>query len=431
MLQIYSETHHANEEKMRISSLLDIVFTSWILWSQLIEPKENKMDLHTIEDKVLAASPFIKAVSASIQNGSPYVVITPDFEALKEKHIVNIESQLRWYGVELYNMEAKEDEKIRGYKILSHERASIPQEEPDDELYRNLKSFISTITHKSITPSSHLEIDLGLDSLNYVELFTYVEESFGVYMDEAIFSSLMILQDFYTYVKEHQSSFKPTKMDWMHMLSEPIDEQLIYSPFVIFAYKTVLLPFFKLYFRLEVRGVENIPKSSCIIAPTHQSMLDGFLIESTLPYGIVKNTFFLAFEAVFGTKLLRPISNHGQTLLIDADNHLKRSMQRSALPLKEKKNLVVFPEGARTRDRKLLEFRPFFAMLSQTYKVPVVPAIIDGSYEALQAGKLFPRPRKIKITYLKPIYPENLGYEEITRLTREAIENEIKRSSHR
>ncbi|OIP55837.1 MAG: glycerol acyltransferase [Helicobacteraceae bacterium CG2_30_36_10] len=389
------------------------------------------MNLRSIEKKILKASPFIKKVFVTIQNGSPFATITPDFEALKEKRIVNIESQLRWYGIELYNMEADEDEKVCGYKILSHEKTSLEQEEPDDELYKSLKSFIASISHKNISPSSHLELDLGFDSLNYVELFIYVEESFGVYMDEALFSNLMILEDFYAYVKEHQTTFNPTKIDWEAVLSEEIDEKLIYSPWIIFAYKTLLLPFFKLYFRLEVKGLENIPNSSCIIAPTHQSMLDGFLIESTLPYKILKNTFFLAFEAVFGTKYLRPISNHGQTLLIDADNHLKLSMQRSALPLREQKNLVIFPEGARTRDKELLEFRPFFAMLSQTYKVPVVPVVIDGSFEALQAGKLFPRPKKIKITYLEPIYSDNMDYEKITKLVREAIEGKIKLSSRR
>lgn len=388
------------------------------------------MNLRSIEKKILKASPYIKKVSVTIQNGFVFATITPDFEALKEKRIVNIESQLRWYGIELYNMEADEDEKICGYKILSHEKASLEQEEPDDALYKSLKSFIASISHKNISPSSHLELDLGFDSLNYVELFIYVEESFGVYMDEALFSNLMILEDFYGYVKEHQSRFNPTKIDWEAMLSEEINEKLIYSPWIIFAYKTLLLPFFKLYFRLEVKGLENIPKSSCIIAPIHLSMLDGFLIEATLPYSILRNTFFLAFEAVFGTKLLRPISNHGQTLLIDADNNLKLSMQRSALPLKERKNLVIFPEGARTRDKKLLEFRPFFAMLSQTYSVPVVPVFIEGSFEALQAGKLFPRPQKIRVTYLQPIYPKNLSYEEITKLTKKAIKDEIKHSSH-
>ncbi|MBU1657547.1 1-acyl-sn-glycerol-3-phosphate acyltransferase, partial [bacterium] len=135
------------------------------------------------------------------------------------------------------------------------------------------------------------------------------------------------------------------------------------------------------------------------------------------------------FEAVFGTKYLRPVSKHGQTLLIDANNNLLRSMRRSALPLKEGKNLVIFPEGARTRDRKLLEFRPFFAMLSKTYNVPIVPTLIDGSFEALQAGKLFPRPAKIKIRYLEPIYPENLSWQTINQRVREAIENDIKKNS--
>ena len=387
------------------------------------------MNLHTVEEKILTLSPFVKKVSMSLKNGAPFATVTPNFEALKEKHIVNIEAQIKWYAVEIYNMEAEENEKIRGYEILSPNASPTLQQEPHDALYKDLKAFLATLSDKNSTLASHLELDLGLDSLNYVELFTYVEESFGVYMDEALFSNLMVLEDFYRYIKEHQSTFHPTTIDWEAMLSEPIDEKLIYSPFTIFAYKTILLPFFKLYFRLEVSGVENIPNTSCIIAPTHQSMLDGFLVESTLPYSVLKNTFFLAFEAVFGTKFLRPISDHGQTLLIDADNHLKRSMQRSALPLREKKNLVIFPEGARTRDRKLLEFRPFFAMLSQTYKAPVIPVVIDGSFEALRAGKLFPRPKKIKITYLKPIYPDNLSHEEITKRTREAIEEHLKHSS--
>ena len=131
------------------------------------------------------------------------------------------------------------------------------------------------------------------------------------------------------------------------------------------------------YVWFEIKGIENIPSTSRIIAPTHQSMLDGFLIEATLPYGVLKNTFFLAFKQVFGTLFFNPIAKHGQTILIDANYKLKESMQNAALPLKKKKNLVIFPEGARTRDRKLLEFRPFFAMLSKTYNVPIIPVIIE------------------------------------------------------
>jgi long-chain acyl-CoA synthetase len=151
-------------------------------------------------------------------------------------------------------------------------------------------------------------------------------------------------------------------------------------------------------------------------------MLDGFLVEATLPYSILKNTFFLAYKQVFGTKLLHPIATHGQTILIDANINLKETMQHTSLPLKKSKNLVIFPEGARTRDRILLEFRPFFAMLSKIHNVPIVPAIIDGSFEALPSGKVLPRPKKVKLTYLKPIYPKDMSYDELTKLVKNTIE---------
>ncbi len=388
------------------------------------------MDLHKKEERLLALSPFVKEAKVRIKDGFTHALLYPNFEALKSAHIVNIESQLRWYCIELYNMKAEEDEKIKSYTIsqfpLSKDEPRRVEEEPEDALYRTLKSFLHGMCRCEVLPSSHLELDLGLDSLDYVELFVFVQMSFGVFIDEVIFSEIMIMRDLYSYIKVRQKHCNPIKMDWIKMLSEEMNEKLIYSPFIMFLYKTLLLPFFTLYFRLEVRGLENIPATPCIIAPTHQSMLDGFLMEATLPYGILKKTFFLAYEAVFGTRFLRPISDNGQTLLIDADNNLIRSIKRCALVLKEGNNLVVFPEGARTRDRNLLKFSPFFAMLSKTYNVPVIPVVIDGSFEALKAGKLFPKPAKIRITFLEPIYPENLSFDEIAMLTREAIEKEIK-----
>ncbi len=382
------------------------------------------MDLHSIEKRLYELCPFIKEVEVILCENSPFALIHPDFEALQKANIINIESELRWYGVELYNMEVQDNLKIRGYKILREQEIS-KHSEPDDELYKIIKKYLRSLSSKEeLSFSSHLELDLGLDSLDYVELFVFIEKSFGLPIDESIFSKMMIVEDLYKYVKKNYKYVKRVDVDIKNIIKEPLNENLIHSPYMMCFYKTLLLPFFKLFFRLEVSGLENIPNFSCIIAPSHYSMLDGFLIESVLPYATLRDTFFLAYEAVFGTKLLRPISDHGQTLLIDADKNLKRSMQRATLPLKNGKNLVIFPEGARSRDGKLLEFRPFFAMLSEEYNVPVIPVVIDGSFEALPAGKIIPRPKKTTIKFLKPIYPDGLSYTEITKLTKEAIKKE-------
>ncbi|MDY0232560.1 MAG: 1-acyl-sn-glycerol-3-phosphate acyltransferase [Sulfurimonas sp.] len=382
------------------------------------------MDFKNIEKKVLSLCPYIKKISIEKKDDKLFANIEPNFETLKAANIINIESEIRWYGVELYNLQAEESQKILGYKIL-REPQEYKESEPDDEIYQSLKSFLYEMSQKEVTQGSHLELDLGLDSLEYVELFVFLELSYGIHIDEKIFSNIMVFKDLYNYIRTHKTFVKPSIVEWRDILSEEKKDKLIFSPIIMFIYKILLYPLFRLYFRLDIKGLENIPKTSCIIAPTHQSMLDGFLIESTLPFSVLKNTFFLAFTQVFGTKLLHPIATYGQTILIDANIDLKDTMQRTALPLKMGKNLVIFPEGARTRNRKLLEFRPFFAMLASIYNVPIIPTIIDGSFEALPSGKLFPRPKKIKLQYLEPIYPKDMSYDELTQLVKSSIEKNL------
>jgi len=384
------------------------------------------MNLQKIQEKILSLSPFIKEIQVLVRDNYPYAIIYPDFEALKEAKIINIESIIRWYAIELYNLEVDDEYKVHGYEIISD--GLVEQDEPDDEVYKVLKLYISTLTKEKISPLSHLELNLGLDSLDYVELFIFIEKSFGVMIDEAVFSNIMKFQALYEYIKKYHTHIHVKTVHWDEVLKEHITEELIYSPFIMFLYKTVMFPLFKLLFRVEVIGLENIPSSSCVIAPNHQSMLDGFLIEATLPYGILKNSFFLAYKQVFGTMFLKPIAKYGQSILIDADENLKHTMQHCALPLKKGNNLVIFPEGARSRDRELLEFRPFFGMLSKTFNVPIVPVVIDGSFEALRSGKLFPSLKKIRITYLKPIYQDGLDSDEITTRVKKAIKSEMSRN---
>ena len=404
-----------------------------------------------IENRILSLCKYVKEILVVQYNNEPFAFIYPDFEELKKAKIINIENEIRWYGIELYNMEVDDSKRLNKYKFFSY---SLPKTslgkfdkelliqlidadeykdidaifEPSDELYKKLKSILCGLTTKEVTPSSHVELDLGLDSLDYVELFILIEQSFGVKIDEAIFSKMMVVETLYEYIKEHQRHTKESKMKWDEILNEPIKKKLIYSPIIMSMYKIVLLPFFKLYFRLEVINAKNTPLTSCVIAPSHQSMLDGFLVLATLPFSVLVKSFFIAYKQVFGTGILKPMAIHGQNILIDADKHLKETLQYSALPLKEEKNLVIFPEGARSRDRKLLEFRPFFAILSKTFNVPVVPVVVDGGFEALRSGKSVPRPKKIRVTYLEPIYPKGLSYSEITTLTRDAIDEEMKKN---
>jgi long-chain acyl-CoA synthetase len=411
------------------------------------EENRRQIDLAEIEKRLLSISDFQKEVAVIRKEDQLFAIIYPNFDLLKKANIINIEEELKWYAVELYNIEAEQDKKIAGYKIVTQplprtasgewDRSAIlaylanqkktgsTEREPDDETYRELKNYLSSVSTHPIFPSSHLELDLGLDSLEYVKLFIFIEKSYGIHLDEKEFSKLMIMQDLYLWILRHKKRSDTAQVDWGDILREESGEKLVYSPWIMMAWKIVLLPFFKLYFRLKVSGIENLPREPFIIAPTHYSMLDGFIVLATLPFPVLKKSFFLAYEGEFGTPWLKPVAIHSQILLIDTNKNLKRSLQRTALPLLESQNLVIFPEGARSRNGKLLKFKKFFAILSRETNVPIVPVVLHGTFEAMPAGRVLPKRTKISIKYLKPVYPDDKRYDELSDQVKNSILAEL------
>jgi long-chain acyl-CoA synthetase len=92
---------------------------------ELILELRDKMDLKKIEEKVLSYSRFVKEIAVVIYKEHPFAFIYPDFEALKEAKIINIKEEIRWYAVELYNMNAPEPQKIKGFKIFKGTTISL------------------------------------------------------------------------------------------------------------------------------------------------------------------------------------------------------------------------------------------------------------------------------------------------------------------
>ena len=404
-----------------------------------------------IGTKIKSLSSLVEEIAVVEEAEGLCAYISPDFGEAARQGIVNLAAEIRWYGVELYNMHAAADAKIRTFHVvaaplpkrkeggidteaLEHFRLQQLQPRPyesdiDDDLYLALKHYIETLSDRPVYPSSHFEFDLGLDSLDHVELFAFIEEGFGVEVRDKAFAAMMTPELLYRYVKAHRTKMEPRRVAWSKLLRAKGEMVLQRAPRVLTLYKYLALPLFKLYFRLSIGGAEKIPHTPCIIAPSHQSMLDGFIIAAALPSGILRRTFTLAFDLVFGRGVMRPVARYGQLVLIDVNNDLKASLQKSAVPLMQGYNLIVFPEGARTRDRELLEFRPFFAMLAKEFNVPIVPTVLDGTYEALRAGMLFPRPAKVVVKYLDPIYPrDDESAEMLTARVKRAIRHEMETS---
>ena len=175
-------------------------------------------------------------------------------------------------------------------------------------------------------------------------------------------------------------------------------------------------------------------RGACILAPNHQSFVDGPLVLSGIPWSDLGEYFFYATEEHVRGDLRRKLSSVSNVIVMERA-HLKTSILKLAKVLREGHRIVIFPEGARTHDGGTVPFKKTFAILAKELGVPIVPVCIRGAFDSLPRGSRFMRPKHINVTYLDPIIPmrgndgEAFTYEELTRLTENAINQHLNSST--
>jgi long-chain acyl-CoA synthetase len=169
---------------------------------------------------------------------------------------------------------------------------------------------------------------------------------------------------------------------------------------------------FRLIWRLKVTGRENIPRSGkCILCVNHGSYLDAFIVEAAMPVSLRKGVFFVGFRAYFEQPLIRNIIKYIRVIPIDPGMHFVEAMQASAYVLKNDKIVCIFPEGQRTIDGNIKEFKKGVGILAKELNVPLIPVLITGSYESWPRTSSLPRPHPIRIIFGRPFDFEQLKVE--------------------
>ncbi|HAK59541.1 MAG TPA: hypothetical protein DCO77_04030 [Nitrospiraceae bacterium] len=150
-----------------------------------------------------------------------------------------------------------------------------------------------------------------------------------------------------------------------------------------------------------------------LITPNHLSIADPALVMSAMPWRIGAKTFFLGITKFFGSPITSRIAKLVQVIPVDMETKLYNALQLSAHVLRQGRILCVFPEGARARDGMLKQFKKGVGIIAKELNVPLIPTAIRGTYEMLSTGGKLPRPSKVAITFGKPLYPGDMGYDEI------------------
>lgn len=161
--------------------------------------------------------------------------------------------------------------------------------------------------------------------------------------------------------------------------------------------------------RVKVVGRENIDKNeSYVFVANHQGAYDIWAI-----YGFLNHNFKWLMkkelEKIFAVGWACKKSGH--VFVDDSSIHgIKSTIKDSEETLKDGMSLVIFPEGSRSWDGKMIPFKRGAFMLASEFGLPVVPITIDGSFKAMPRFTYNMTPAKITLTIHKPIYPGEKGF---------------------
>jgi long-chain acyl-CoA synthetase len=408
-------------------------------------PNGKNINPVEVEMKLEGFSKSIKEAGVFMHNEMLHAVILPDFSFLAENAVEDINQYFREQVISPFNAEMSSYKRIMQFTLITTElprtRLSklqrfklaellIPKEnqksitkEPNSSEYLAIKSFIESQVDMDILPDHHLVFDISMDSLSKLSLIDYIEKSFGIKFDEEQLLKFPSIRKIAEHI-QHNKLFHKTEQEssWSGDLKEDAEVILPKTSFLLGPIVSSVRGFFRLFFKFEGKGMENIPEGPCFFAPNHESKLDAFLVLSYLDKQTLRNTFSYAKKDHVKSGIRKYLASRTNVIVMDLSKDLKHSIQKMAEVVKQGKKILIFPEGTRTLTGEMGQFKKTYTILATELNVPIVPVVIKGAFEAMSSGaKKIKRGTRITIEYLPAIYPEEMSPEALNDLVKQRI----------
>jgi long-chain acyl-CoA synthetase len=293
----------------------------------------------------------------------------------------------------------------------------------------------------SVSEGTRLAADLGFDSLLFAELSAALDKA-GVKPPEeyAAIQTAGDLSRALSVVREPATAALPPGAQKAALPPETDSELPVPEPLAIAGRAAVSFFQKTLYgavFDLEVEGAGHIPTNApFLVAANHASHLDVGLVKTALGKEGKKLASLAARDYFFDNPWKRAwFGNFTNLVPIERRGSLKESLQTAVRTLGYGYHLLIFPEGTRSPDGRLQEFKPAIAYLCFAAEADILPVYLQGTFEAMPKGAFAPDPRKnrkLKV-HIGPALPHaelkaatqgmsrSAAHREVTRRVREAI----------
>jgi len=412
-------------------------------------------------------SPFIKEIAvvgleAKAGEGGDrlHAVVVPNFDVLRQRKIVNAKEVIRFdieglsqqiastkrigsYEIWQEDLPRTTTRKIKRFEVEKKVKANLAKKITDDselpaekpltadelawldrpDIQRGLAIVraAARTAPPNLRPTHNLELDLGLDSMQRVELLSRLEEELGGNVEESQLAEIYTVRDLLDAVLASAvaggavPSSRAAFAGWKAILAEePTDPEVLALKDPQPGFETLWYPLSRFIqmvvrdlFCLRVSGLERLPEHGpFILSSNHQSYIDPVIMASVLPKNILENLFAVGTSEIFGQGFMRRLARWLRVMVLDPDANLVPAMRAGAFGLKQGRVLILYPEGERSIDGTPRIFKKGAAILSIHMQVPIVPVAIEGFYEAWPRGKkFFQKITPLKMAFGEPIVP--------------------------
>ncbi len=293
---------------------------------------------------------------------------------------------------------------------------------------------------RRLTPDTHLQLDLGIDSLGWIDLTLELRERTAVALDEDAISRIASVRDLLREAAESQEARGEARAlleelrDPEQLLNEAQLRWLAPRPLAaralggcLYAINWAILHG---YCRLAVeRSGGRLPEGPVVLVPNHRSALDAPALGAALPLSRLARTFWAGFTGLlFGNRLVRWFSRASRVLPIDPYTGPRTSLAFGAAALARGESLVWFAEGQRSNAPRIQPFHSGIGLLLQAHPTPAVPVHIAGTERALPIGRRFPaRGSRLRVRFGEAVDPQTLLAEGRGETAEERIADALQR----
>ena len=314
-----------------------------------------------------------------------------------------------------------------------------------------LESILSQLTGKNpseLGRDRRLDEDLGLSSLQQVDLLSQLENRFGLDLDEAQFTGLSTIGELKAWIKrEGQETGEELEG---HLSSASPPEAAAFPHWTQFppmrwmrsvALGGFILPLSRHYLRLRVEGLEHLAEMDppVIFVANHVSHLDTVAIFSALPSSwrrrlapAMAQDFFRAYFQPLGRPWKERVASASQYLLAcgffnayplpQGRSSVRQALQYTGQRIDQGHCPLVFPEGRRSPDGNLQPFKMGIGFMALRLQVPVVPIHLEGLYQIYSIHHEWPQSGEVQVKIGSALsFKGEQDYEKVTREVEEAL----------